>query len=731
MVSDDPEGYAYPEEVRWVLPEKERPDYRRLACQLNESDVRAVSLQHEYGIFGGPCGSWLLDLLDEIRIPVVTTCHTVLKEPSDLQKQVLQEIVARSARVVVMAEKGREFLREIYGAPPEKIAVIPHGIPDITVGAGSAAAVRSRHGWDGRRVILTFGLLSPNKGIEIAIRSLPQIVREHPDALYVVLGATHPNLTRNGDPYRDGLQQLVAELGMHDHVQFVNRFVTREELVAFIAAADIYTTPYLNEAQITSGTLAYAFGLGKPVISTPYWYAAELLRDGAGVLVPFNDSAALGDAAAALLADSERRQKMGELARERGQAMAWSEVGRAYSREFEAVLAQPQRHPVRLRSETARVDGVPPVSLRHLHQLTGAYGIFQHAKLAEPDPAHGFCTDDNARAAIFLSDLAHAEAAEKDSQRTFDRCLSQLFSAYNDASGRFRNFMDSNGRWQESSGSEDSHGRALWALGHIIPRLNRRREAACGLFYKALHTARSFTSPRAWAFALLGIADFRTFFPEDPGVQRTQEEFAGRLLRLFRLTGTPDWQWFEPIVTYDNAKLPQALLVTSRQLCRPDLRIVALASLNFLLQGQAAPEGWFRPVGCRGFWRKGQAPAQFDQQPIEVQAMVAACLEAEQVTGDEQWLEHAQRIYAWFHGHNDLGVAMANAATGASFDGLQEADVNLNQGAESTLAYLQSTLALREALATRRPLTRCYPAAWRTRSQKQEQARQEQLRAAS
>lgn len=342
MVSDHRDGYAYPEEVKWVLDEKARPDYEKVARAINQSGARAVSLQHEYGIYGGECGQWIVELIENLEIPVVTTCHTVLKEPSPIQLEVLRQIAGLSARVVVMAEKGREFLCQAYAVPHRKVAVIPHGIPDLQVTPEMARSLRLRNGWEGRKVLLTFGLLSPNKGIENAIRALPEIVRQHPDLLYVIVGATHPNLVREqgGDVYRQGLVDLIRELGMQKHVEFIDRFVMREELVGCIAAADIYCTPYLNEAQITSGTLAYAFGLGKPVVSTPYWHAAELLANEAGVLVPFQDSAALSTAVSGLLSDDARRNHMAALARKKGAEMSWLNVGGQYARLLEECAEQ-------------------------------------------------------------------------------------------------------------------------------------------------------------------------------------------------------------------------------------------------------------------------------------------------------------------------------------------------------------------------------------------------------
>ncbi|MDB6132018.1 MAG: glycosyl transferase group 1 [Verrucomicrobiales bacterium] len=699
MVSDNPQGYSYPEEVKVVLDERTRSDYRRVAQEINRSGAEVVSLQHEFGIFGGPDGEWLIDLLKDLRVPVVTTCHTVLKTPSPGQKRTLQEIARLSSKMVVMAEKGREFLRDVFEVPNDKIVTIDHGIPDLRVSDAERTELRRTLGWENRRVLLTFGLLSPNKGVEYAVRALPRMVEEHPEALYVVVGATHPNLVKEqGESYREHLVALAEELGVSRNLQFVNRFVARDELVRLIAASDIYLTPYLNEAQITSGTLAFAFGLGKPVISTPYWHATELLANNAGILVPFRDTAALADAALHLLNNDNERERMAAQAYERGHGMSWSEVGKIYH----AVLEKASREvPVRRHSTIAPVPAPEVVRLEfperflQLERMTGEFGIFQHSKMLEPDPAHGFCTDDNARAAIFLMEAADlgVDVTTPRLSQLWNSSVSMMCDAWNPSNGRFRNFMDVNGKWLEPSGSEDSHGRALWSLGTIIAGHPDRAtvEKLGRLFSDACAVVRQYTSPRTWAFVLLGLAKYRTIFPSDAAAANLQKEMGARLVDIFRRTAGPGWEWFENSVTYDNAKIPQALLATYAQTRQPELKRVGLASLEFLVAGQTVAAGYFRPIGCHGFWQRGGVPAIYDQQPLEVQATVAACLEAEQATGDVRWWNAAKNIHSWFHGRNDHRLPVAIAETGGCYDGLMERGFNLNQGAESILAYLQST----------------------------------------
>lgn len=708
MVVDATDKGTFPREVRFEIAEQDRGAYRRTAAAINASGAQAVSLQHEFGIFGGPCGSWIIDLLEDLTIPVITTCHTVLKTPSPEQRHIIREIARLSQRIIVMARKGAEFLQEIYDVPAEKIEVIQHGIPDLKLSSSEITALRETHGWGTRPVMLTFGLLSPNKGIEHAIRALPEIVRNHPGMLYVVAGATHPNLVREqGETYRNSLIDLAEELGVSANVQFINRFVSEKELVALIGAADLYLTPYLNEAQITSGTLAFAFGLGKPVISTPYWYAEEMLSDGAGILVPFSNSEAIAAAASGLLSDESKRSAMSALARERGASMGWKHVGTQYADLMESFLRL--RRPGILTSVPALAKSSDPaaaaaasvVPFIHLERMTGEFGIFQHASLKQPDPVHGFCADDNARVAILLATMDQED--DRLSQPTIaslrTRCVASLTSAYNPKLMRFRNFMNIRGQWLEDCGSEDSHGRVLWALGTLISKMpaSGRSSKMVTLFLEAALSVRQFTSPRAWAFTLMGLAAFASTRIAEPAVRQLQRHLSDKLLALHRATAGPRWNWFEDVITYDNAKIPEALLATWEQLQQPAMLETGLSTLEFLLEEQTAPRGHFRPVGCDGFWVRGGRPARFDQQPLEAQAMVAASLKAAACTRERAWMEAARDIHRWFTGYNDHGMPVADAREGGCHDGLTPTGVNGNMGAESTLAFLQATTDLQAA----------------------------------
>jgi glycosyltransferase involved in cell wall biosynthesis len=700
-VTDTPEGYGYPPEVRFEIAEGDIAAYRRAADFLNSTSVDLVCLQHEYGIFGGVAGSHVLALLRELRMPVVVTLHTVLRDPDAAQRRVLDELAARADRLVVMTGRGARFLRERYGVPAERIAIIPHGIPDVPF--VDPNFYKDQFGVEGRRVLLTFGLLSPNKGIEYVIEALPAILARHPDVVYVVLGATHPHvLRRDGESYRLELMRRAQALGVDGHVLFHNRFVTEQELMEWIGAADVYVTPYRTVEQITSGTLAYAVGAGKAVVSTPYWHAEELLADGRGVLVPFADPDAIARAVLTLLDHGAKRHAMRKRAYLFGREMIWPVVARSYLGLFEQVRAERMRAPRAfvLKTADARPAELPPLRLDHLERMTDDVGILQHAVFTVPNRHEGYTTDDNARAlaaTVFLEALGGLPAAV--AARLAPRYLAFLWHAFDPGTGRFRNVLGYDRRWHDAVGSEDCYGRALWALGLVLSRSADAglRGAAGRLFEHALPAATACTSPRAWAMVALGAAEYLRRFGGDRLARTIVEEMTARLLQAYRTHRADAWRWFEDVVTYGNATLPHALLAAGTVLGRPEVVATGLEALDWLLDIQQAPGGHFVPIGSQGFYRRDGERARFDQQPLEAQTAVAACLAAFRATGDARWQRHAQRIFEWFLGRNDLGLPVYDPATGGCRDGLHPDRVNQNQGAESTLAFLLARLELQLA----------------------------------
>jgi glycosyltransferase involved in cell wall biosynthesis len=692
--NDRLESYAYPSRVRFEFHEKEIESYRRAADFLNINNVEVLCVQHEFGIYGGPAGSHLLALLQDVRMPVVTTLHTVLRDPNPEQRKVMEELHQRSDRFVVMTQRGHDLLRTIYDVSVEKIDVIAHGIPDVPF--VDSSFFKEQFGVEGRTVLLTFGLLSPNKGIEYVIEALPSILAQHPEVVYIVLGATHPNLVaREGENYRLGLERLAEDRGVKSNVIFYNRFVELEELQEFIGAADIYITPYLNEAQIVSGTLSYAFGSGKPVISTPYWHAQELLDDDRGVLVPFRDAQAIADGVRDFLGNPSRLRMTGREAYAIGRNMVWPQVARRYMESFESARMGRAQLPARKafagQTLEKRAYHLPPFKLDHLFRLTDNTGILQHAIFTVPNYSEGYCTDDNARAFILtvLLEELETQASAESLEQLAGKYLAFMAAAFEPHARQFRNFMGFNREWLEKKGSEDSHARALWAAGTALGRSNNDGyRKLCGqLFERGLPAVEQFTSPRAWAFTIIAIHEYLRRFSGDRVANAMREALTARLVAIYRRVSEPGWSWFETIASYDNARIPQALIMSGYWTSQPDVLEVGLQSLRWLLDSQTSPEGHFRPIGSNGFHQQGQARADFDQQPIEAYAMVAACLEAYRVTRDERWWSDARRAFEWFLGRNDLGIPLYDSATGGCHDAIHQDRANENEGAESSLAF--------------------------------------------
>ena len=713
-MTDHGQAYDYPPAVAFQIKDADIEGYMRAANFLNAGRFDTVCLQHEFGIFGGEAGAHILVLLSCLTMPVVTTFHTVLAKPTAIQRAVMERIIEASSKVVVMANKGRELLRSIYRVPDDKIEVIAHGIPDVAFAGPDAA--KARLGFAGKSVILTFGLLSPNKGIEVMIDAMPSILKRCADAVYVVLGATHPNLVRDqGEAYRESLIARVRELGVEDHVVFLDQFVDQAMLLEFISMCDVYVTPYLNEAQMTSGTLAYSFGLGKPVVSTPYWHARELLADGRGILVPFSDAAAIGSEIAELLTDDARREAMCRRAYAVSRTMTWERTAQRYMSAFEHA-----RHghwlKVIARSDTGspepRSPAAPDMQVGHLLSMCDDTGLFQHAVHSVPDRSHGYCVDDNARA-LLLACALNNPGEQRLSEVLTARFAAFVQHAWNPDTRRFRNFMGFNRTWLEDTGSEDSHGRTLWALGECARKdaSPSRRRWATALFAEALPTAETFRSPRAWAFSLLGLNSYCAVAPGDLHAQKVRRLLVDRLMACLMAVETPDWIWFEEGLAYDNARLPQALMLTGMATQTPGYVDAGLRSLRWLMTQQTASAGHFRPVGTAGFGEQRQPPRAFDQQPVEATATIAACLTAWRADGDAEWKSIATRVFAWFLGSNDLSVALVDPHTGSCRDGLHPDRANENRGAESVLSYLLGLAEIRQLARVNAGLTK--PAALR------------------
>lgn len=682
---DDGSGVEYPRSIRTIAAD-DPAAYRDAAALIEASGAEAIWLQHEFGIFGGVAGSHILELVEATSLPLIVTLHTVLERPNEEQEVVLSRLIERAERTIVMAEKGAEILERHYGLARSRVRVIPHGVPDRP--ARNPEELKPRFGWQGRKVLMTFGLLAPDKGVRHMIEAMPAIARADPDALYAIVGATHPNVARKqGEEHRQSLIDLARELGVENHVSFVDRFVEQEELLDMLQASDIYVTPYLNMAQVTSGTLSYAVAVGKPVIATPYVHAREILDEAHGVIVPPADSSALAAAAVDLLSDDAKRASLGRAAWQKGRDMIWPRVVEQSLRPLTS--AQPSIRP-------ARVLHPAPLPLTAIRRMSDGVGMIQHAIHAVPDRNHGYCIDDNARALMAMVRRSDAEA----------ELLAPTYAAFvqhgwNSDAARFRNFMGYDRQWLETIGSEDSNGRTLWSLGFVAARSDKLRAWASKLFDEAAPHLLELEHPRAKAFAALGGLEMLQANPEHQIAYALVEESADQLMRLHAEHRREDWDWFEPWLAYDNARLPEALIRAGLTLDQREMVATGLSTLDWLVRHQSGPRGQFRPVGCKGFGRAYAPPLAFDQQPLEATATVDAAAAAYQATGEMKWRRVARDSFGWFFGGNDARTPLADAAHGSCCDGLMATGVNRNQGAESILSLHLAALTMQEAFGER------------------------------
>jgi glycosyltransferase involved in cell wall biosynthesis len=699
-VNDPDSNYQYPDRVRIEITQEDIASYERAAEFLNFNGNDLVCLQHEYGIFGGVAGSHILVLLRKLKMPLVTTLHTVLREPDRNQRAVLDEISRLSDRLIVMSEHARHLLCEVYGVPAWKIDLVPHGVPDLPF--MDPNYFKDLFNIQGKSVLLTFGLLSPNKGIENVIRALPSILEAHPNLVYIVSGATHPHIRRReGERYRESLQALAVECGVASQVTFNNRFVSNEEMIEHVGAADIYITPYRQEAQVVSGTLAIALGAGKAIISTPYWHAKELLADRRGAIVPFDDPAAIAEAAIGLLNNDADRHAMRKRAYLYSRGTTWPKTARAYMDSFQRARVERMSRPrasMRHSLATTLPESLPERNTAHLLAITDDTGILQHAIFSLPNCLEGYTTDDNARALIVSTLLnGSAPAIGPEHGSLSRRYLGFLWFAFNQQNGRFRNFLSYSRKWLEETGSEDSHGRALWAVGTVLGHAEKSglRGAAGRLFEVAFPATLTFTSPRAWAFSILGMQAYLDWFPGDRVIQNARNVLADRLLDIYERSQTPAWRWFEKGLSYSNARLPQALMIAGWRSENQRMIDVGCETLRWLVAEQHRGDpNIFVPIGSRGFYTEGRENARFDQQPIEACGTISACLQAYRLTGEKNWLDEAWCAFRWFLGQNDLQVPLYDATTGGCRDGLHPDRVNENQGAESTLSFLMALLEM-------------------------------------
>jgi len=685
--------HAYPKAVTHIIPQDEISAYERVADDLNLSGVETVFVQHEFGIYGGEAGAHLLVLLRRLRMPVIVTLHTVLERPNSAQKKVMDEIISIASAVIVMSEMGADILERVHGAGPQKVHVIPHGAPERPF--LPTEPFKADLGLAGHKVIMTFGLLSPNKGLETIIKGLPSILERHPDAVYLIAGATHPHLVANeGEAYRESLIELARSLGVVDHLRFVNRYLGDEELVDLLQAADLYVTPYLTEAQITSGTLAYAIAVGKPVISTPYWHAKEALADGVGVICPFHDTKAFAAAITDLLSDNAKRDAMARRAYKSGEPSRWRKVADATIDLADACRSSYEKR----KEETFRNLARP--KLDGLLRMADDCGVYQHSRFGAPDRRHGYCTDDTARALTLLAHLASEGVLEPAALKLANSCAAFVNHAWNSESGRFRNFMSFDRQWLDEGGSDDCCARALESLCLVArdwPQ-GELRDWAADLAREVLQHVHEWKSLRSHALIIKACIAGQGAVIEESEARRFVYENGMELMNALQKGRHEGHNWFEDCFAYDNARLPEALILAGEHLQDPEMLSMGLETLERVMKLQTTKQGWFAPVATSCFAESNADHVHFDQQPIEALATVDACFAAWRATGDTQHCAKARTAFEWFGGYNVHGLALARPSDGICHDGLTVAGLNGNHGAESILSYQLAAAAIREFL---------------------------------
>jgi glycosyltransferase involved in cell wall biosynthesis len=696
-MNDEDGDYLYGPNVGFEIRQHQRTDYRNAADFLNTGDFDVVNLQHEYGLFGGPDGTHVVELLERLKKPVVSTFHTVLSEPSEGQRKTLAAIAEASTKVVVLAERAVKLCCEVYGMAPEKVTLVHHGTPDVEF--HDPDDFKAKFLVKGRPVILTFGLLGPSKGIETMLDALAIVARKHPDVAYMILGATHPHIKReSGESYRVGLETRAVELGIERNIFFHNHYVTLPVLVEFLKSADLYVTPYRSKEQIVSGTLAFAVSCGKAIVSTPYWYAQEMLADGRGCLADFESAESLAENINHLLDDDVFRKDVQKKAYAHGRQMIWPEVAKRYDDVFKS--AMDVYRPTAVETTPVEKPGLhmtlPEVKLDHLHRLSDDTGMLQHAVYATPNRNHGYCTDDNARA-LLVASMGYQLLRDKSVLPSLNCYLSFMHYAWNEERKRFRNFMSYDRRWLDEDGTDDCQARCVWALGYLIshPPDQQDLSLAIDLFNNVSQSVSRIESPRAQAMSLIGFHYYLRSYGDSRSIRSLMQKTADSVLNRFEEVQSPDWLWLEDVLSYANARIPQGLILAGRTLNDSRYMECGLNSLEWLIEMQIK-EGHLSPIGNRGWWRRGQEKAQFDQQPIEAASLIGACKSAYKATDDPKWLNSMRMCFEWFIGRNDIEKPLVDFNSRGCGDGLGPDRINPNQGAESTLCWLLALLTMYE-----------------------------------
>ena len=692
-MDDSDELQAYPEEVKLTIKQELQEDYLAAAKYINMSGADCCLLQHEFGIFGGQDGIYILPLLHELEIPLIVTLHTVMQNPSNNQKEVLQTIGGMANRIVVMSHKAIEMLVDIYEIPRNKISYIEHGVPDIKY---IQEEVKKEFKLENRKVMLTFGFIGRNKGIETAIKALPKVVKKHPDILYIILGKTHPNVIKHaGEEYRLSLIQLIEDLNLEKNVVLLNEFATQKQLFKYLYASDIYITPYLNEAQITSGTLSYAVGTGSAVVSTPYWHATELLSEGRGVLFDFGEIEQLSDTLIDLLDNPEKRLEIRRKAREHGHTITWPKIGGLYNEVVDAVIDEK----VTIKKKEAvpfDISLLPEFSMKQIQRLTHDAGIIQHATFGIPNLKEGYCLCDNSRA-LLLALMAYRVKKDKPSLKLIPTYLSFILYMQNE-DGNFRNFLSFSREYLDDVGSEDSFGRTIWAVGYLLnyPPNNSYRQIGHLIFDRAKPHFDNLQSIRSIANTIIGITYYLRSNMSDDAMIEKLRELTYKLIDHYNINNRDGWHWYEALLAYDNAILPLAMLHATSILNEEKIKKVAFDSMDFLVK-HTMNNDYLSIIGNEEWFMKDGERSVFAQQPVDAMGMVLMFRKAYNITGDKTYLTKLFKSFKWFLGENDLRMSLYNHDTQGCCDGIESYGINQNQGAESTIAYLVSYLNVLKA----------------------------------
>lgn len=682
-IADDNDDHPNDSEVVFIIKRNHIEDYYDAAQFINQQAYDFVIIEHEFGIFGGNSGMYILAFAKSLTTRLLVSFHTVLERSSNDENAIFIELAHLAQRIIVMSQFAISMMEKIYHISPEKVVCIPHGVPEFTL--THQQAKENLH-LTNKKIILTFGFIGRNKGIELVIKALPHVVKKHPDVLYIVAGKTHPNvLLHSGEEYRDYLEELVEKYQLSEHVHFLNQYLPIDTLTNLLSACDVYITPYINEAQITSGTLSYAIGAGAAVISTPYWHAKDLLSEERGILIPFKDRTYLADCLNHLFDEEEILSNYRAHAKAYGDQITWKKIGLKYLNLFHE-LKKTDATPEAIIDEKFSEANYPTFNFEHINRLTNHVGILQHAKYATPNYFEGYCLDDNARA-LLLDLMAYRQYQFDIKELHLSTYLAYLFYAQNE-DGTFKNFMNFQHQFIDQEFSEDAFGRAIWALGQFfqLSPIISHYEMAKEMFFKALPHFIPLKSNRAIAYTILGICAYLETNQNDENMTELLRQMVQKLIAEYEAHQTENWDWYEHIISYDNAILPYSILLAHQYLNDNYFKRVGIKTAEFL--DQIVFKGnYLRLIGNKNWYKKGEEPCHIGQQPIDAASMVLLYETLYKVTEQKNYLTKMKMAFEWFLGRNELQMPLYDDNTKGCCDGLEQFGINRNQGAESTLSF--------------------------------------------